>query len=110
MLSFFVIILFASLFEYIGDSNLKFYSRNNSIKNLLYGLGGYIAVILTIIYVLKFSNVIYMNVYWDATSIVLETILAYLLLNEYLDNVYQLIGIILIIIGILLLNVGKIPY
>lgn len=110
MISFFIIILFASLFEYIGDSNLKFYARDNSITNLLYGLGGYIAVILTIIYVLKFSNVIYMNVYWDATSIVLETLLAYLLLNEYLDNVYQLIGIILIIIGILLLNVGKIPY
>jgi len=77
-----------------------------------------VAVVLTIIYVLKFSNVIYMNIYWDATSIILETVLAYILLGEVLayillgevlDNKYQFVGLIMIIVGIVLLNQGKIP-
>jgi len=108
-LPFFIIILFASLFEYIGDSNLKFYARSNDLTNLSYGIVGYIAVVLTIIYVLKFSNVMYMNIYWDATSIILETVLAYILLGEVLDNKYQFVGLIMIIVGIVLLNQGKIP-
>jgi uncharacterized membrane protein len=46
---------------------------------------------------------------WDATSIVIETVLAYILLAERLDNIYQVIGFVIILIGILLLNVGKVP-
>lgn len=106
---FFIIILLASFFEYIGDSNLKFYARNDNKLNLFYGIIGYIGVIITIIYVLKFSNVMYMNLYWDALSIILETTLAYILLNERLDNNYQILGFVLIIAGIFLLNVGKVP-
>ena len=106
---FFIVMLIASLFEYVGDSNLKFYARTDNTTNLFYGIVGYIAVIITIIYVLKYSNVMYMNVYWDALSILLETFLAYVLLGEYLDNSYQYVGIAMILIGILLLNVGKVP-
>lgn len=109
-MNFFLIILFASLFEYIGDSNLKFYARTNNKTNLLYGILGYIAVVLTIIYVLNYSNVMYMNIYWDAMSIILETALAYYLLGELLDNYYQYTGLVLIIVGVFLLNVGKVPY
>lgn len=109
-MNFFIIILLASLFEYIGDSNLKFYSRTNNKSNLFYGILGYIAVVLTIIYVLSYSNVMYMNIYWDAMSIIVETALAYFLLGELLDNYYQFTGLALILVGIFLLNVGKVPY
>jgi multidrug transporter EmrE-like cation transporter len=109
MVVFFIIILLASLFEYIGDSNLKFYAINNNKKNLLYGIIGYILVIITIIYVLRYTNVMYMNLYWDSVSIILETLLAYIILKEKLDNYYQYGGLIMIIIGIILLNVGNIP-
>lgn len=109
-INFIIIIIVASLFEYIGDSNLKFYSRKLTLNHLFYGIFGYVLVILTIIYILRYSNVMYMNMYWDATSIILETFLAYVLLGETLDNKYQYFGFVLIIVGILLLNVGKIPY
>ena len=109
-INFIIIILFASLLEYLGDSNFKFYARENKYKYLLYGTGSYIIMVYVLIQLLKYSNVMYMNILWDATSIILETILAYFLLGEYLDNNYQIIGFIFIAMGIILLNIGKIPY
>jgi multidrug transporter EmrE-like cation transporter len=106
---FIIVIIIASLFEYIGDSNLKFFARTNNQKYLLYGVIGYVLVVLTLIYILKYSTVMYVNIYWDAVSFVIETVLAYILLKEQLDNKYQFSGFLLILIGILLLNVGRIP-
>ena len=109
-INFIIIILFASLLEYLGDSNFKFYARENKNKYLLYGGGSYVIMVYVLIKILRYSNVMYMNIMWDATSIVLETVLAYMLLGEYLDNNYQIAGFIFIVAGIVLLNVGKIPY
>jgi multidrug transporter EmrE-like cation transporter len=109
-INFVLIILFASLLEYLGDSNFKFYARENENKYLIYGGGSYILMVYILIKILRYSNVMYMNIMWDATSIILETVLAYILLGEYLDNRYQMTGFIFIVAGIILLNVGKIPY
>ena len=102
-------IVFASLLEYLGDSNFKFYARNDDPKNLLYGSISYVAMVFVLIQILKRSNVMYMNMYWDAVSIILETVLAYFVLGERLDNNYQGFGFILIVVGVLLLNFGEIP-
>ena len=107
---FILVIIFASLLEYIGDSNFKFYSRSDENKYLILGVISYLFMIYVIIKVLKYSNVMYMNIMWDATSILLETFLAFLLLKEHLDNNYQKIGFIFIVVGIILLNIGKIPH
>ncbi len=105
---FFMIIL-ASILEYLGDSNFKFFARESSVKAFGLGTMFYIALIYMLIKILSVSNVMYMNMLWDATSIVIETVLAYILLAERLDNIYQVIGFVIILIGILLLNVGKVP-
>ena len=109
-LLFIFVIVIASLLEYIGDSNFKFYARNTHNKNMIYGVIAYILMIYILIHILRYSNVMYMNLNWDAVSIVLETLLAYLLLGEKLDNRYQFAGFIFIFLGIVLLNVGNIPY
>lgn len=62
-----------------------------------------------IIYILKFSNIIFMNTMWDATSIIIETLLAYYIIGETLNNKYQVSGLIIIIFGMILFNIGKIP-
>lgn len=107
---FIIIIIFASLLEYVGDSNFKFYARSSDNKYLVYGTIAYILMVYTLVQILKSSNVMYMNVSWDAFSIILETLLAYLLLGEILDNRYQFVGFIFIVIGVILLNVGNVPY
>jgi len=106
---FFIVILFASLLEYLGDSNFKFYARSGESQYLAYGSGAYIIMVWVLIRILKQSNVMYMNMLWDATSIIMETVLAYLLLGETLDNKYQMAGFIAILAGIILMNVGNIP-
>jgi len=105
-----VTIIIASLLEYLGDSNFKIYARSSDNKYLIYGIIAYIVMVYVLIKILLQSNVMYMNLNWDAVSIILETVLAYILLGEKLDNVYQLAGFITIMIGIVLLNVGKVPY
>ena len=109
-ITFFIIIMFASLLEYMGDSNFKFYARSDDPKYLAYGGASYIVMVWVLIRLLKQSNVMYMNMLWDATSIIMETVLAYLLLGESLDNKYQWVGFVAIIGGIVLMNIGNIPY
>lgn len=104
------IIIIASLLEYFGDSNFKFFSRTGKYDYLMIGTIMYIVMVVILIKILKSSNVMFMNMNWDAMSIIIETVLAYILLNETLDNRYQLLGFVVIIIGILLLNIGNIPY
>ena len=106
---FFVVILFASLLEYLGDSNFKFYARGDDPKYLAYGGASYIVMVWVLIRLLKQSNVMYMNMLWDATSIIMETGLAYIFLGETLDNKYQWVGFVTIISGIVLMNIGNIP-
>jgi multidrug transporter EmrE-like cation transporter len=110
-LIFIVIIIFAALLEYIGDSNFKLYARSSNNNYLLIGTLAYIVMIGVIIKILKdYANVMYMNGMWDATSIILETLLAYIFLKETLSNKYQLVGFVFVIIGVVLMNVGDIPY
>lgn len=108
-ITFFIIILFASLLEYLGDSNFKSYARSDNHKYLAYGGISYIVMVWVLIKILKQSNVMYMNMLWDATSIIMESCLAYILLGESLDNMFQVVGFIIIIVGIILMNVGNIP-
>jgi multidrug transporter EmrE-like cation transporter len=108
-LLFITIIFIASILEYFGDSNFKFYARTGADRYLAYGLAAYLAMIYVLIQVLKISNVMYMNLSWDAISAIIETVLAYVLLGERLSNGYQIGGFVLIIMGIVLLNVGAIP-
>lgn len=109
-LIFLFIIISASTFEFFGDYNFKIFSRTNNYFNLSYGIIIYFLMIGIIIYALKFSNIIYMNTLWDATSIIIEMLFAYLLVGEKLTNLYQIYGFIIILIGIVLFNIGKIPY
>lgn len=109
-IGFIIVIIIASLLEYLGDSNFKFYARNYENKFLVYGAMSYMVMIYVLIRILQHSNVMYMNLNWDAFSIVLETIFAYIVLGETLDNKYQFTGFIFIICGIILLNIGNVPY
>ena len=99
----------ASFLEYLGDSNFKFFSRLNQYKYLSYGLASYGFMIWLLIYLLKHSNVMFMNGMWDAVSIVMETTLAFILLGETMTNNYQYSGLIFVVFGIILMNIGKIP-
>jgi len=105
-----LLIILLSIIEYIGDSNFKLHARNNTkYKNLIIGCIAYIILISLLIYILKYTNVIYVNNMWDGISALMESILAFILLKERLSNLTQYIGMILIISGIIALNTGPAP-
>lgn len=110
-LTFIVIMICAALLEYVGDSNFKLYARSSNNNNLLLGVGAYVIMMYLIIEILRnYSNVMYMNGIWDALSIILETLLAYIFLKETLSNNYQVAGFMFVIIGVILMNIGDIPF
>lgn len=107
---FFFDILLVSLLEYVGDSSFKKYAKSKSDYDLFVGIISYAVVIYLLIQILKYSNVMQMNIQWDALSAIIETALAYVLLKETLSGVTQYIGFVLIIIGMIFMNLGKYNY
>jgi multidrug transporter EmrE-like cation transporter len=106
-----LLIILISAIEYIGDSNFKFYARNNNNHNsLTIGLIAYVILVILLIFTLKYTNVMYVNGMWDGISAVIGSLLAYYLLKERLNNKYQYLGLFLIIGGIFSLNIGQVPY
>ncbi len=85
--------LLGSLLEYIGDSNLKFFARTN---NYGVGVASYISMTTVLVSLLKISNVMYTNVVWEGLGLILESSLAFFLLNETLSNIYIYINILVL--------------
>jgi multidrug transporter EmrE-like cation transporter len=109
-LQFFGEITGASIIEYIGDASFKLYARLNSHFYLLLGIFSYIFLVFILIHILKYSNVLQMNIQWDAMSVILESLLAYILLGEVFSEPTQWIGFFLIISGLIFMNIGKSSY
>jgi len=104
---FILLITALSLVEYVGDSNLKFYSRNHQTKNLVIGIVAYIFVVKLLIEALKRRNLILTNGMWDAISTIIATFLAFFILHERLNNWQQWFGLASVIVGVVFLNWGK---
>jgi len=107
---FLITILMLSLVEYFGDSNFKSYAKTGRNMNLIFGIIFYGLVIKFLIQALKTSNLIYANGMWDGISAVIETILAFYLLHETLNNPIQWLGLIMIIAGVFALHCGPMPH
>jgi len=109
-LELFLLIVIISVIEYVGDSNFKLYARSDNTYNMSIGIIAYLIMIFFLIYVLKNVNVIYVNGIWDGISAIVGTLFAILILHETLSNNIQYLGLVFIIMGIIVLNYGKIPY
>ena len=99
-----------SLTEIIGDFGFKGVARHPTPFNWVTGIGGYIGIIYYLIKSLRVGNVTYVNGMWDGISSILETLVAYLVFGERLNNKWQYLGILMIAVGIVLLKGGGIPH
>ena len=108
--TFLIHIVIVSFIEYIGDSSLKIYTRENKHHFLYIGLIAYMAMVFMLIKILGYANVIQMNIQWDAMSLIIETILAYIFLRETLTGATQYIAFLLVVSGLILMNFGKSSY
>lgn len=95
--------------EIFGDTMLKFYANGKGLPYLLYGIIGYVGVIISLIYCLVGSDILYVNSMWDGLSAFLESAFAFFVLGERFDNYHQYVGIFVIILGILMINARSNP-
>lgn len=103
-------IILLSIVEIFGDFKLKSFARYNNSSDLFGGMIGYAGVIFFIIKALKQNNILYVNGIWDGMSAIMESLAAYYILGERLNNNKQYFGLVFIIIGIILFNIGQAPY
>ena len=96
-----------SLVEIVGDFALKKFANEGGLSNLIFGVIGYIGVIMLLIISLQGSTVLLVNNAWDGMSSLMESFAAYFILGEKFKHNSQYVGIILIMLGMYLL---KIPW
>jgi len=94
-----------SISEIFGDFALKKYATDGGLDLLGYGILGYAGVIFFLIQSLRVGSVLMVNAAWDGISALIESIAAYVILGERLDDPNQYIGIALIVAGLFFLKI-----
>ena len=94
-----------SISEIFGDFALKKYANNGGLDVLGYGILGYAGVIFFLIESLRGGSVMMVNAAWDGIYALIESIAAYVILGERLDDPNQYIGIALIVGGLFFLKI-----
>jgi multidrug transporter EmrE-like cation transporter len=97
-------ILGLTLVEIIGDTGAKQFANNGGIVNLGIGVAGYIGIFMMLIYSVQGSSLLIVNNAWDGMSSLIESLYAFFILGERLENKSQYLGIIFIIGGLWLLR------
>jgi multidrug transporter EmrE-like cation transporter len=94
-----------SAIEIVGDFGLKEFANKGGLIPLLFGLGGYVGVVIMLIVSLQGSTILMVNGAGDGISTIIESLAAYIFLGERFESVYQYFGLLLIIIGLFLLKI-----
>jgi multidrug transporter EmrE-like cation transporter len=90
--------------EVFGDFMLKDYATLGKLSSLGLGIFGYVGVIIALIWSFRTGNVLVINGLWDGMSTIIESIAAYLILGDRLENPYQYAGLFLTVIGVCMLK------
>jgi len=64
------------------------------------GVLGYVGVVIALVWSFKTGNVLVVNGLWDGMSAVIESVAAYIILGDRLENPIQYMGLAFIIIGL----------
>jgi multidrug transporter EmrE-like cation transporter len=100
----FIYVILLSCVEVFGDFSLEWYAHKGVLEGLGMGIFGYIGVVYFLIKALKSKGILYINAMWDGTSALIESVAAYVLLGERLENKKQYLGLALTIAGLFLLK------
>jgi len=93
-----------STLEVFGDFMLKRYSALGSLSSLGLGVLGYVGVVAALVWSFKTGNVLIVNGLWDGMSAVIESLAAYLILGDRLENPVQYAGLLFTVLGVFMLK------
>ena len=94
-----------SAIEIVGDFGLKVFANQGGLIPFLFGIGGYVGVVIMLIVSLQGSSILMVNGAWDGISTIIESLAAFVFLGERFDSVSQYLGLLLIILGLFLLKI-----
>ena len=94
-----------SAIEIVGDFGLKEFANKGGLIPFLFGIGGYVGVVLMLIVSLQGSTILMVNGAWDGISTIMNSLAAYILLGERFESWVQYFGLLLIILGLFLLKI-----
>ena len=94
-----------STIEIVGDFGLKEFANKGGLIPFLFGIGGYVGVVIMLIGSLQGSTILMVNGAWDGISTIVNSLAAYIFLGERFESVYQYLGLGLIIMGLFLLKI-----
>jgi multidrug transporter EmrE-like cation transporter len=94
-----------SAVEIIGDFGFKQFANSGGLIPFLFGVGGYVGVVIMLIISLQGSTILMVNGAWDGVSTIIESLAAYIFLGERFESGVQYLGLLLIIIGLFLLKI-----
>lgn len=95
------------IFEIFGEFILKKSHTDNNILYLFLGILSYTFVGLIFYFFIKHGeSFAVMNTIWQGTNIIVLTLLSFFILKEKL-NVFQIAGILLTLVGIILVDLPK---
>jgi multidrug transporter EmrE-like cation transporter len=97
-------VLILSLFEIFGDFQFQEYVNTNNYQPLLFGILGYIGVVVYLIKSLRNINILYVNLLWDGSSAIVETLAAIFILGQSFKSYTHIVGALLIISGIYIIQ------
>ena len=93
-----------SVLEVFGDFMIKRYATLGSLSSLGLGVMGYVGVVAALIWSFHTGNVLIINGLWDGMSTLIESLAAYFILGDRLENPLQYMGLMLIVVGVFLLK------
>jgi multidrug transporter EmrE-like cation transporter len=102
----FYYVLAVVVIEVVANFNLKWYATTNATPYLLGGLVSYVGVIWALIQAMSHENVLYVNALWDGLSGLVQGLAAYIILGDRLKSGQQYVGVVMIIAGVTLLQMG----
>lgn len=105
-----IYLLLLSLSEIIGDFAFKSFANTGTAFSFIIGSAGYVGVVAFLILSLRGSTVLLVNSLWDGISAILESVAAFIFLKERFENIWQYIGLLLIISGLFLIRYKEITH
>jgi multidrug transporter EmrE-like cation transporter len=106
MNSAFYYVLAVVVLEVFANFNLKWYAETNLIQYIGYGASIYVAILYFLVKAFQQENVLYVNALWDGLSGLIQGLSAYIFLGDRLKSNQQYVGVLFIVTGVTLLQLG----
>jgi multidrug transporter EmrE-like cation transporter len=93
--------------QIFGDFGFKEFVVGQSSIGMVRGVVGYLGVIFFLLKSLGTSNILWINGMWSGSTLIFESLAAFVLLGERFEHPWQYLALLMIIVGVIILKGHK---